>query len=116
MQPRRPSIEGYSYREFIPQKGSQEATFHNFGGQTVGLDEFILHDEVFQTTGATIVRTSFGGRYPSDHFPVTALLFLRTVPERTTCSLLVIVAVATLHAWQEILDAFELDTRSPITN
>ena len=55
--------------------------------------DFVLHDDYFQTAEATIVRTSFGGRYPSDHFPVTALLFPRAVPEPATLGLLVLAEV-----------------------
>ena len=64
-----------SFREVVPQPGKDEATFHNFSGDTAGSRiDFVLHSHDFKATGASIVHTNFGGRYPSDHFPVTAVL------------------------------------------
>jgi endonuclease/exonuclease/phosphatase family metal-dependent hydrolase len=64
-----------SFREFVPERGGQEATFHNFGGSTAGSRiDFILHSGDLHTTDAAIVHTKFGDRYPSDHFPITATL------------------------------------------
>jgi endonuclease/exonuclease/phosphatase family metal-dependent hydrolase len=63
-----------SYREVVPQRGVQEATFHNFGGATAGPRiDFILHTGDLRTVEAGIDHTKFGDRYPSDHFPITAV-------------------------------------------
>lgn len=64
-----------SFRKVVPERGGQEATFHNFGGSTAGSRiDFILHSRDLRATDASIVRTKFGDRYPSDHFPITATL------------------------------------------
>jgi len=64
-----------SYREVVPQRDPNEATFHAFQGKKAGSRiDFILHTEGFRATQAGIDRTDFDGRYPSDHYPVTAVL------------------------------------------
>ena len=66
-----------SYREVVPVQQGTEATFNGFVGTTFGSRiDFVFHDDFFQATEASIVRTSFSGRYPSDHYPVTAVLQL----------------------------------------
>ncbi len=69
-----------AYRR-VESIGRDEATFHGYSGRTIGSRiDFVLHDDSFETLDATIVRTSDAGRYPSDHYPVTATLRLR-IPE-----------------------------------
>ena len=64
-----------SYREVIPKPDPNEATFNAFEGKQVGSRiDFILHTRQFRATRAAIDRTVFDGRYPSDHYPVTAEL------------------------------------------
>jgi endonuclease/exonuclease/phosphatase family metal-dependent hydrolase len=64
-----------SYREVVSDRGGKEATFHNFGGNTVGSRiDFILHSGDLRATEAGIVHTKVGDRFPSDHFPVTATI------------------------------------------
>jgi endonuclease/exonuclease/phosphatase family metal-dependent hydrolase len=64
-----------SFREVVPERGKEEATYQGFAGGTAGSRiDFILHSRSFTTREASIVRTDFDGRYPSDHFPVTAVL------------------------------------------
>jgi endonuclease/exonuclease/phosphatase family metal-dependent hydrolase len=64
-----------SFRAAVPQRGKDEATYHGFGGAPAGARiDFILHSRDFKTSDAAILRTNFDGRYPSDHFPVTAVL------------------------------------------
>jgi endonuclease/exonuclease/phosphatase family metal-dependent hydrolase len=65
-----------SYREVHPQRSSDEASFHGFKGTVHGSHiDFILHTPEFHATAATIDRTkSADGRFPSDHYPVTAVL------------------------------------------
>jgi endonuclease/exonuclease/phosphatase family metal-dependent hydrolase len=65
-----------SYRQAIPLEGANERTSHNFTGSTAGKRiDFIFHTGEFTTTTGTIVHTTYdGGRYPSDHYPVTATM------------------------------------------
>ena len=49
--------------------------FHAFkGGVTGARIDFVFHTIHFKAKAAEIVRTSRDGRYPSDHYPVTAIL------------------------------------------
>lgn len=64
-----------SYRQAHPDRTPDEATFHGFKGGTMDSRiDFIFHTPDFQTAEAAIDRTAEGGRYPSDHYPVTAVL------------------------------------------
>ncbi|CAN5482031.1 endonuclease/exonuclease/phosphatase family protein [soil metagenome] len=64
-----------AYREVHPQREPGERTFHAFNGATAGSRiDFILHSPQFRATEATIDRTNENGRYPSDHFPITATI------------------------------------------
>lgn len=79
-----------AYREVTPTIGREEATYHGYSGRTLGSRiDFVLHDGSFKTLNAAIVRTNYSGRYPSDHFPVTATLCLR-IPEPSGILLLAI--------------------------
>lgn len=63
------------YRQIHPRREPDEATFHGFGGGRQGLRiDRILCSPAFVPVAADIDRTSRDGRYPSDHFPVTATL------------------------------------------
>jgi endonuclease/exonuclease/phosphatase family metal-dependent hydrolase len=56
---------------------ADEASFNGWQGTTDGSRiDFILHSRHFTPTAAKIVRTSYDGRWPSDHYPVTATLEL----------------------------------------
>jgi endonuclease/exonuclease/phosphatase family metal-dependent hydrolase len=63
-----------SFRVLHPTRGEDEGTFHGFSG-TPGPEriDWILATEQFRPTKAEIDRTHTGGRYPSDHFPVSAV-------------------------------------------
>jgi endonuclease/exonuclease/phosphatase family metal-dependent hydrolase len=64
-----------TYRNRHPQDSDRVGTAHRFTGKAGrGRIDWILHDEGFETLDAGIVRTSFDGRYPSDHFPITGTL------------------------------------------
>jgi endonuclease/exonuclease/phosphatase family metal-dependent hydrolase len=64
-----------SYRQLHPAQAPDEATYHDWTGQTKGSRiDFILHTREFSTVAAAIVRTAYDGRWPSDHYPVTATL------------------------------------------
>jgi len=58
---------------------SEAGTFHGFkSGQTGGDKiDFVFVEPGIEVLDAAIVRTSRDGRYPSDHFPVTARIRLR---------------------------------------
>ena len=64
-----------SYREFHPQRRDDERSFHDFqGGEEGSRIDYIVHTAGLRATAAEIVRTAYDGRYPSDHYPVTATL------------------------------------------
>jgi endonuclease/exonuclease/phosphatase family metal-dependent hydrolase len=53
-------------------------TFHAFRGERTGAKiDAILASAEWQVPAAAIVHTNENGRFPSDHFPVTATLLLR---------------------------------------
>ncbi len=64
-----------SFRETHLARSPEEASFHGFKGGTKGSRiDFIFHTADFVATEAAIDRTSKDGRYPSDHYPVTAVV------------------------------------------
>ena len=64
-----------TFADVHPAPTTQDFTFHGFKGQGTERIDWILHNAAFRTREATIVRThNDEGRYPSDHFPVTATL------------------------------------------
>jgi len=58
-------------------------TFNGFRGDRSGekIDAVLVSHE-WRVTAAAIVRTSVGGRYPSDHFPVVATISLEATAAR----------------------------------
>lgn len=67
-----------AFRAVHPTRTPDELTFTAFKGGTVGSRiDFIFHTADFTATVAAIDRTSRDGRYPSDHYPVTAVLHLK---------------------------------------
>jgi endonuclease/exonuclease/phosphatase family metal-dependent hydrolase len=64
-----------SYRALHPEATLLEATFHGFSGVRNGRRiDWILHSPHFKATAAEIDCTNREGCYPSDHYPVTAVL------------------------------------------
>jgi endonuclease/exonuclease/phosphatase family metal-dependent hydrolase len=64
-----------SYRELNPKRSPDEASFDDWKGTIKGSRiDFVLHTAEFKPTAAEIVRTNYDGRWPSDHYPVTATL------------------------------------------
>ncbi len=65
-----------SYRDLHPQISPDEATFHAFTGRMAGSRiDFILHTPQLRATDAQILRTPpTNGVFPSDHYPITAIL------------------------------------------
>jgi endonuclease/exonuclease/phosphatase family metal-dependent hydrolase len=85
---------GDAYREVHPVVQSNEATYHAYTGNTGGSRiDFTLHTSELTPVAAEIVRTSYNGKYPSDHFPVTAQFTMAVVPEPATSVLLATGAV-----------------------
>ena len=63
-----------AYREVHPQPSGDEATFHAFKGIKAGSRiDWILHTGQFKPISAEIVRSA-APPFPSDHYPVTAVL------------------------------------------
>ncbi|MCC7473993.1 MAG: endonuclease/exonuclease/phosphatase family protein [Pirellulales bacterium] len=66
-----------SYREVHPKRSPQEASFNGWKLRTEGSRiDFVLHTREFVATKSEIVRTTYDGRLPSDHYPVLATLRL----------------------------------------
>ncbi len=58
-----------------------EGTFNGFVGDTSGARiDAVLVSRDWHVHDAAIVRTRYDGRYPSDHFPVTAVLGIAPAP------------------------------------
>ena len=64
-----------SFRATHPNKGEEEGTFSAFKGSKTGARiDWIGCSRAAQILSAEIDRSAFEGRYPSDHYPVTAVL------------------------------------------
>lgn len=67
-----------AYRELHPDRHAAEASFHAFKGGREGTRiDWILHSSDLKAVEAAIDHTHEDGRYPSDHYPVTAVLVKR---------------------------------------
>lgn len=67
-----------AYRAVHPVRRPDESSFNGFKPVVDGSRiDFIFHTADFAATAATIDRTARDGRFPSDHFPVTAILAWR---------------------------------------
>jgi endonuclease/exonuclease/phosphatase family metal-dependent hydrolase len=67
-----------AYRTVHPQRRPDESSFNGFKGEIMGSRiDFIFHTSHFAATASEIDRTSRDGRFPSDHYPVTAVLVLK---------------------------------------
>lgn len=64
-----------TYRATHKEKSKIEGTFNGFKGIDAGARiDWILADTSWKILSANIVRKNDNGRYPSDHFPVTAIV------------------------------------------
>lgn len=64
-----------AYRAAHPERMTEEASFHGFkGGKDGSRIDWIFHSQDLHTIEANIDRFNEDGRYPSDHYPVTAVL------------------------------------------
>jgi endonuclease/exonuclease/phosphatase family metal-dependent hydrolase len=64
-----------SFRVLHPDEEAH--TFHNFRGKGIkrhGKIDYIFCDDRWKVLGASVARDGRHGRFPSDHFPVTAEL------------------------------------------
>ena len=69
-----------TYRRFRPEPGKEEGTVHDFSGKrNQKRYDWILCSSGFTVKDAAIDRSNVSGRYPSHHFPVTAVLRLEVV-------------------------------------
>lgn len=67
-----------AYREVHPTVSPDEASFNGFKGTRTGKRiDWILHSPEWVARGAAIDYTQKDGRYPSDHYPVTAEIELK---------------------------------------
>lgn len=74
-----------TYRNRHPGDSGKVGTGHGFTGKAgKSRIDWILHDDSFDTLAADIVRTSFNGRYPSDHFAITATI--EPIPDNATAA------------------------------
>ena len=64
-----------TFRSVYPKRTEEESTFTAWSGRLIGNRiDWVLCSENFRILSATIDRTHDNGRYPSDHYPVTATL------------------------------------------
>jgi endonuclease/exonuclease/phosphatase family metal-dependent hydrolase len=71
-----------AYRKLHPEAQPDEGTFHGFNGGTRGRRiDFVLGTAELRVTEADILRASRAGLYPSDHYPVTAVLSIPAKPK-----------------------------------
>jgi endonuclease/exonuclease/phosphatase family metal-dependent hydrolase len=67
-----------AFRSVHPKRTPEESSFHAFKGGSAGSRiDFIFHTKHFTATESEIDRTVRDGRYPSDHYAVTAVLRLK---------------------------------------
>jgi hypothetical protein len=69
---------------YFQSGGAAGKTFHGYNGGIAGNPiDFVLHSSgSFTALSGSIVRTTFGGYYPSDHYPVEVILDIH-VPSLT---------------------------------
>ncbi len=66
-----------SFRALRPDRSPDESTFNDWAGTVKGSRiDFIFHTRDFTPVAADIIRTSYDGHWPSDHYPVVATLKL----------------------------------------
>ncbi len=73
----RPSVRLVDTFRVLHPKAKVVGTFNGFQGKTDGAKiDFVFADPSIRVEAATIDRTNDEGRYPSDHFPVSAQVVL----------------------------------------
>jgi len=72
---------GDSFRRIHPDS-TEVGTRHQFTGRTSGDKvDYIFVSSAVAVQSAEIIRDSFDGRYPSDHYPVTAVIRITSAAE-----------------------------------
>jgi endonuclease/exonuclease/phosphatase family metal-dependent hydrolase len=67
-----------SFREVHPQRSPEEASFHGFKGGVIGSRiDFVFHTDHLIALTSDIDRSARNGRFPSDHYPVMAVLKMK---------------------------------------
>ncbi len=62
----------------LHKTGHNQGTFHAFKGNTDGEKiDYIFVSKEFNPVSSEIITTSYNGRFPSDHFPVSATIIVR---------------------------------------
>lgn len=72
---------GYRDSFRVVRPDEEALTYHGFrgrGARTLGKIDYVLCDAGWGVVGAEIIRDGVDGRYPSDHFPITAELDFST--------------------------------------
>ena len=73
--------EHFGLRAAFADVADTAGTYHGFtGAPRGGRIDWILFSSHFESPETAVDCCSFGGRYPSDHFPVTATLRMRGSP------------------------------------
>lgn len=68
-----------SYRTFHPERKPDESSMHAFTGRVQGSRiDFVFSTPDYIATAATIDHSARDGHYPSDHYPVSAVLVPRS--------------------------------------
>jgi endonuclease/exonuclease/phosphatase family metal-dependent hydrolase len=74
-----------TFRDRHPEAAGVIGTYHGFRGSVTGEKiDAVLASPDWEVLDAAIVHTSRDGRYPSDHYPVTARLALRLSSETSS--------------------------------
>jgi len=72
-----------AYRTVHPERKSDESSMHAFTGRVQGSRiDFVFSTPDYVATAANIDRSSKDGHYPSDHYPVSAVLVPRSDSQR----------------------------------
>lgn len=67
-------------RDALMEKNAGGATFHGFSGLSLSWIDYIFATPDVEVVEAAIVKDRVDGRFPSDHFPITARLSLPHQP------------------------------------
>jgi endonuclease/exonuclease/phosphatase family metal-dependent hydrolase len=62
-----------TFREVHPD-ATDVGTYHGFKSPGVGKIDYIFVSPGVKTLSADIIRTQRDGRYPTDHFPINAVI------------------------------------------
>ncbi|MFT7634198.1 MAG: endonuclease/exonuclease/phosphatase family metal-dependent hydrolase, partial [Mariniblastus sp.] len=67
-----------SFRQTYPKRSPEESSSSRWTGNREGTRiDWVLHSQEYRTLQSVINHTNEAGRYPSDHYPVQAVLRLK---------------------------------------